>query len=109
VGNARIYSLPSSGGTPAVAAAGFSNVIDIAVSPNGGGYILEHDADSIIPPLGPGVNGRLIRVAANGTQTVVASAGLVKPGGVAIAPDGSLYVTTYANSAGLGQVVRIVP
>jgi hypothetical protein len=92
-----------------VAAAGFSNVIDIAMSADGGGYILEHDADSIIPPLGPGVNGRLIRVNANGAQTVVASAGLVKPGGVAIAPDGSVYVTTHANSAGLGQVVRIVP
>jgi glucose/arabinose dehydrogenase len=40
---------------------------------------------------------------------VIASAGLVKPGGIAIGPDGALYVTTNSISAGGGQVVRIVP
>ena len=109
VGAARVYSVPRAGGTPVAVATGFTNIIDIVATPNGGGYILEHDADGIIPPLGPGVNGRLIRVNANGTQTVVASTGLVKPGGVAIGPDGAVYVTTRSNSAGIGEVVRIVP
>ena len=71
--------------------------------------MLEHDADGIIPPLGPGVNGRLIRINGNGTQTVIASDGLVKPGGVAVGSDGAVYVTTRTNSAGLGEVVRVAP
>lgn len=109
VGAARVYRVPSTGGTPTVVATGFTNIIDIALGPNGVGYVLEHDADGIIPPLGPGVNGRLVRVNADGTQTVIASAGLVKPGGLAIGPDGSIYVTTNSTAAGEGQVVRIVP
>jgi glucose/arabinose dehydrogenase len=108
VGAARLYRVPRDGGAPVVVATGFTNIIDIAVGANGVGYVLEHDADGIIPPLGPGVNGRLIRINANGTQTVIAGAGLVKPGGVAIGPDGALYVTTKSNLAGQGEVVRIV-
>jgi hypothetical protein len=109
VGAARVYRVPSGGGTPVVVATGFTNIIDIAFGPGGVGYVLEHDADSIIPPLGPGVAGRLIRINTNGTQTVVASAGLIKPGGMAIGPDGALYVTNRSISAGLGEVVRILP
>jgi glucose/arabinose dehydrogenase len=108
VGSARVYRVPSAGGTPVVVAGGFTNIIDIALAPNGVGYVLEHDADGIIPPLGPGVNGRIVRVDATGAQTVIASVGLVKPGGIAIGPDGALYVTTRTNFAGTGGVVRIV-
>ena len=39
--------------------------------------------------------------------TVLASTGLIKPGGVAIGPDDAAYVTMFANSPGMGQVVRI--
>jgi len=56
------------------------------------------------------VDGRLIQInLTNGAQTVIAQAGLVKPGGVAVGPEGALYVTTRTNFAGLGEVVRIVP
>ncbi len=110
VGAASIYRVPRDGGTPQVVATGFTNIIDLAFdAATGVGYVLEHDADGIIPPRGPGVNGRLVRINANGTQTVIASAGLVKPGGVAVGPDGALYVTTNANSPAIGEVVRIVP
>jgi hypothetical protein len=111
VGAARVYRVPAGGGTPVVVATGFTTIIDIALdSVRGFGYVLEHDADGIIPPLGPGVDGRLIQInLTNGTQTVLAQAGLVKPGGVAVGPEGALYVTTRTNFAGLGEVVRIVP
>jgi glucose/arabinose dehydrogenase len=110
VGAARVYHVPRGGGTPVVVATGFTNIIDIALDPvRGVGYVLEHDADGIIPPLGPGVDGRLVRINANETQTEVAKAGLVKPGGLAIGSDGALYVTRRTNFAGLGDVVRIVP
>lgn len=111
VGAARVYRVPAGGGTPVVVATGFTNIIDIGIDADRGfGYVLEHDADGIIPPLGPGVDGRLIQInLTNGAQTVIAKAGLVKPGGIAIGPDGALYVTTRANQAGVGGVVRIVP
>jgi hypothetical protein len=106
VGGARVYRVPAAGGTPVVVASGFTNIIDIAVNPGGVGYVLEHDADGL---LGPGTNGRLVRVNLDGSLTVIASTGLVRPGGVAVGPDGSLYVTINSTSAGGGEVVRIVP
>lgn len=104
VGAARVYRIPAGGGTPEVVATGFTNIIDITFGADGRGYVLEHDVDGIIAP---GVEGRLTRLNANGTQTVVASTGLVKPGGVAIGPDNAAYVTMFTNSPGVGQVVRI--
>ncbi len=110
VGQARVYQLPANGGTPAVVATGFTNIIDIAINRTTGvGYVLEHDADGVAPPFGPGVAGRLIRINANGSQTVIPTPGLIKPGGIAIGPDGALYVTNRSIEAGTGEVVRIVP
>ncbi len=109
VGAARVYFVPPGGGGPVPVAGGFTNIIDIAVAPTGGGYVLEHDADGIIPVLGPGVAGRIVRINVDGTQTVIATPGLVKPGGIAIGPDGALYVTNRSIFAGTGEVLRIVP
>lgn len=109
VGAARVYRVSRTGGTPVVVATGFTNIIDIAFGPGGVGYVLEHDADGIIPPLGPGVAGRLVRINANGTQTVLTVPGLVKPGGIAVGPDGALYVTHRSIFVGTGEVLRIVP
>jgi hypothetical protein len=106
VGGARVYRLPPGGGSPVVVASGFTNIIDIAVNPGAVGYVLEHDADGL---LGPGSNGRLVRVNVDGSRTVIASAGLTHPGGVAVGPDRSLYVTINSSTAGNGAVVRIVP
>lgn len=106
-GQAQIYRVPPTGGAPTVIATGFTNIIDIAISPAGVGYVLELDADSRFAPVGPSPNGRLTRVDLNGTRTVLASAGLIQPGGVTIGPDGALYVTNRSGSAGTGEVVRI--
>jgi hypothetical protein len=106
VGAARVYQVPRNGGTPVVVAQGFTNIIDIALDGSGGGYVLEHDADGIAAP---GLAGRLIRVSANGTQTVLSNANLTKPGGVAVGPDGAIYVTNFSTSAGTGEVVRLTP
>jgi hypothetical protein len=108
VGAARVYRVPRNGGTPVVIATGFTTIIDIAFGPNGVGYVLEHDSDGIIPPLGPALNGRLVRINADGTLTVLTTS-LIKPGGVAIGPDGAVYVTNRTIFAGQGEVVRIVP
>jgi hypothetical protein len=102
VGGARIYRLQREGGTPSVFASGFTNIIDIAFETSGVMWVLEHDADGL---LGPGENGRLIRVL-NGQQQVVTTA-LTKPGGLAIGLDGFVYVTNHSTSAGRGEVWRI--
>jgi sugar lactone lactonase YvrE len=108
-GSARVYRVPASGGTPQVVASGFTNIIDIVFdTATNTGYVLEHDRDGLIPPLGPSVFGRLVRIDGSGA-TVIASDGLVRPGGMTIGPDGAIYVTTFSDTAGAGQVVRIVP
>jgi hypothetical protein len=104
-GGARVYRIPRNGGAPQVVASGFTNVIDIAFDRQGRGYVLEFDSDGL---LGPGETGRLVRVDANGLQTVISST-LIRPGGVAVGPDGALYVTTRSIFPGLGEVVRIAP
>jgi hypothetical protein len=110
VGAARIYRVPPGGGLPVTVATGYTNIIDLVWDQERNvGYILEHDTDSLFGPVGPGLDGRLIRINANGSTTTIAQAGLVRPGGVAVGPDGAVYVTVKASSAGVGEVVRIVP
>jgi hypothetical protein len=103
-GAAAVYRLPATGGTPVEVATGFSMIIDLAAAPDGSVYVLEHDIDGL---LAPGSDGRLTHVRPDGTRTVIASAGLTRPGGVAIGPDGALFVTRNSSAAGIGDVVRI--
>jgi hypothetical protein len=103
-GAAAVYRVPATGGTPVEVATGFSMIIDLAAGSDGSVYVLEHDIDGL---LAPGSDGRLTRVQPNGTRTVIASAGLTRPGGVAIGSDGALFVTRNSSAAGIGDVVRI--
>ena len=48
VGGARVYRVPAGGGTPTIVAEGFTNIIDIAIGPDGAAYVLEHDANSLL-------------------------------------------------------------
>lgn len=104
VGGARIYRVPAAGGTPEVVADGFTNIIDIAIGPDGSSYVLEYDADGL---LGPEEVGRLTKIGLFGSRTELAAGELVHPGRMAIGPDNALYVTVHSASAGTGQVVRI--
>jgi hypothetical protein len=105
VGAARVYRVPRAGGTPVTVATGFTNIIDLALDQNGALWVLEHDADGL---RGPGQNGRLVRVNANGTHTTISDQP-VRPGGLAIGLDGAIYVTNRGASAGTGEVWRFFP
>ena len=79
-------------------------IIDLAIGADGAAYVLEHDIDGL---LGPSQDGRLTRVMPDGSRTVIASAGLTWPGGVAIGPDRAAYVTRKGSLPAVGDVVRI--
>jgi sugar lactone lactonase YvrE len=87
---------------------GFTNIIDIALAKDGSLYLLEIAANGL---RSNDPSGALTRVLPDGTkQTIVAPGeGLFMPGGVAIGPDGALYVTNWSVLPGGGTVVRIVP
>jgi hypothetical protein len=104
VGGARIYRLPPEGGTPEVYATGFTNIIDIAFGHNGELYVLEIFKNGLLA----GPPGRLVKIASNGVRTTVAD-GLILPGGVAVGPDGAVYVTNFGTSATDGQVLKYWP
>jgi hypothetical protein len=104
VGGARVYRLtPSS--EPKVFAEGFTNIIDMEFRPQDGLlYVLEHATKGL---LSGDATGALIRINDDGSRDVIASAGLVSPGGLAFGGDGAAYVTNFSESAEIGQVVRI--
>lgn len=104
VGRARVYRMPAAGGTPTVVAEGFTNIIDLAIGPDGSAYVLEHDANGLLQA---GTTGRLTKIGLFGARTEIAAGALDTPGGMTFGPDAALYVTTHSSTAGAGQVVRI--
>lgn len=103
VGAANVFRVPAEGGDPEVVLSGFTNVIDIAFAADGSLYVLQ-----IAAPIPNFPAGSLIRVAPDGTRTTV-NVDLFAPGGVAVAKDGTIYVTNFSILPGGGQVIAIRP
>ncbi|MFM9107212.1 MAG: ScyD/ScyE family protein [Chloroflexota bacterium] len=107
-GGAMIWSVGEDG-NPAPMAEGFTTIIDLAWALDGSLYVLEWTRDGIaaIDPANPKTfEGRLVRIAPNGQQSVIAEEGLVTPAGLAIGSDGMIYVTINGGAPGVGAVVR---
>ncbi|MGI9252790.1 MAG: ScyD/ScyE family protein, partial [Thermomicrobiales bacterium] len=107
-GGAMIWSVGDDG-RPAPLAEGFTNIIDLAWALDGSLYVLEWNRDSMLgidPANMKTLEGRLVRISPSGQQTTVATDGLIAPAGLAIGPDGMIYVTVFGGSAGMGEVVR---
>ena len=104
VGGARVYRVPAGGGTPTIVAEGFTNIIDIAIGPDGAAYVLEHDANSLAVA---GNVGRLTKIGPFGLRTELAAGLLVTPGKIAVGADNAVYVTVNSTSAGTGELLRI--
>jgi hypothetical protein len=104
-GEARVHRvLP--GGRTQVFAGGFTAIHDIAFGPDGSLYVLEIASDLIACEFFGDCNGRLIRLAPDGTRTVVAQ-DLLFPGGVAVNQAGEVYITLFSVMPGMGMVVRV--
>jgi hypothetical protein len=78
-------------------AEGLTAAIDLDFGPDGSLYVVE--MRSVI-----GLSGRVLRLARDGTRTVVAD-GLDFPTGIAVG-DRALYVTNHGTSPGIGEVLR---
>jgi hypothetical protein len=104
VDGARVYRVPASGGAPQVVATGFTNIIDLAIGPDGAAYVLEHDINGLATA---GSIGRLTRIGPFGERSEIAAGLLTAPGNVLIGPDNSIYVSVNSTSAGNGQVWRL--
>jgi hypothetical protein len=104
-GAASVFGIKPDGST-FVYATGFTNITDIAWGRKGWLYVIEIFKNGL---LSNDPTGALIKVSpdASHTQTVVASAGLSNPTSVAIAHDGTVYVTNYGTSAGTGTVLNL--
>jgi hypothetical protein len=110
VGKARVYRVVP-GSKPKVHAEGFTNIVDVAVGPKGGLYVLEIAKKGLLQAFGPGgdFTGRLVHLSPDGKRKVVASKGLVAPTSVAVGPKGGLYFSNFGIFPEEGQVVRIQP
>lgn len=110
-GGASVFRVPAGGGEPEVFAEGFTNIIDVAFGPDGSLYVLEFNTGGLIniDPADPTtLEGRLVRVGPDGGQDEIAGPGLIAPSGLAVAPDGGLYVAYLSVASGAGTVVRFL-
>jgi hypothetical protein len=105
-GAARIWKVVE-GEEPTPFLTGFKSIIDMAFARDGTLYVLQYASS----PSGLGGPGQIVKVAPNGTRTVLQTGTtLQQPAGVAIGPsDGTLYVTNKTITPGGGEVLRIVP
>jgi sugar lactone lactonase YvrE len=110
VGGANVYRVPEQGVAPEVYAGGFTAIVDVAFGPDGSLYVLEIAKHGLLAAFDGGDwAGALIRVAPDGTRTEIAAGAFFAPGGVAVGPEGALYVTNNSILSGTGQVLRINP
>ncbi len=105
-GSAGIYRVVP-GQAPQLYAGGFKTITDFTFGEDGSVYLVEYAS----APVFFGGPGRLIRVAPDGTRTLI-TATLVRPTGVALGPEGELYVSQkggLGDLGGAGEVLRIEP
>lgn len=113
VGGANIYTVNSNSdphGNLDVAYANLTNVIDVAIGADGTKYALEFASNGL---LDPNPQPALIQIRPDGTRKALLNGSdgdLVAPGGVAVGPDGMVYVTNCALcGAGAGSVIKVDP
>ncbi|MDQ3227701.1 MAG: ScyD/ScyE family protein, partial [Chloroflexota bacterium] len=109
-GGANVYSVPAGGGDSTVAYDGFTNIIDVATTPDGTLYVLEFIRGGMlgIDPANPAtLEGQLTRIAPDGSRIVIASEGLIAPTGLGVDAEGTPYVAVYGVTGNAGQVWKI--
>jgi sugar lactone lactonase YvrE len=103
-GAASVWKVES-GKDPVVYASGFTNIMDLAFAPDGTLWVVEFAHDGMMA--GPGPGGLLSVPAGGGDPTLVATDGLVAPGGVAVGADGAVYVSNGSVMPNGGSIVKL--
>lgn len=108
---AKIWKVSMDGKSVEEFAGDLTNVISLAFDGDGNLYVLQmSNGETEIPALG---TGRILRINTDGSRDVMAT-GLSMPDGMALGPDGMLYVSQYSYDMeagraheGQGQIVRV--
>jgi hypothetical protein len=110
-GSADVFKFTTGGGLT-VWQTGFSAITGCGFGSDGSFYVTELDTVGF-PPSGP-PGGDVVRIAPNGTRTVLGTGQLFFPNGFAAGPDGAIYVSNWSILPGsdphggpTGEVVRI--
>jgi sugar lactone lactonase YvrE len=82
---------------------GFTAITDFDFGPDGSLYVLQFASTIFL-----GGSGSVVRVSPDGTRTTLVD-NLIAPTGIAVGPDGAVYVTNLGVVVGGGQVLRIAP
>lgn len=110
VGEASVWRVVP-GEEPTRYASGFSNIMDIAFGPDGSLYVAELTRDTLMEVFEGDTSpvGAVLRVPPGGgdPEMVLSDQRTVAPGGIAVGPDDSIYVTTGTLIPGGGGVIKI--
>jgi hypothetical protein len=103
-GEANVYRVGGRG-TPQVESDGYTNIVDLAAGPRDSLYVLQIVSNGLTAE-DPGP-GKLIHLMANGSKHELAAGQLTQPTGVAVGPDGDVYVADRGGSPTDGRIVRV--
>jgi sugar lactone lactonase YvrE len=91
-GKARVWRIPSGGGTPTVHATGFTAITGVAFGPDGSLFVTEFARNL----LKENIRGRVVRMAPDGTRTILGTGKLFAPTGAAVDAAGAVYVSNFS-------------
>jgi glucose/arabinose dehydrogenase len=89
---ARVWRIPAAGGTPTVHATGFTAITGLAFGPDGSMFVTEFDRT----PRTEDPEGRVVRVAPDGSRTFFGTGKLLAPTGAAVDASGAVYVSNFS-------------
>ena len=110
VGASNVFELDPVAHDLSVVETGFTNVVDAAQGPDGSVYVLEFSDEGLLNVAEDAApTSRLIQIRPDGTRKVLLQDELFLSNGVAVGPDGMVYVSNGSQLAGQGNVIRVDP